>query len=197
VEGKGKKRIEVLSTKVSGQKDGFGFAGASWLSFYENNIMISSALNPRGFVSPIADNALSVYRYKYAGTFFEDNRQIHVIRVIPKRKYEPCFKGTIQIVDDAWCFHSLDLMLLKESQMSFTDTLRVEQLYQEKGKDFWVIQQQSIYPAVKFFGFDAYGSFTNVYSRFNTEPVFLKNHFNEVFLKYLKGSNKKIISLLG
>ncbi len=194
VEGKGKKRIEVLSTKVSGQRDGFGFAGAGWFSFYENNVMISQALNPRGFVSPIADNALSVYKYKYEGTFFEDSRQIHIIRVIPKRKYEPCFKGMIQIVDDAWCLHSVDLTLLKESQMSFADTLRIEQLYQEKGKDFWVIQNQVIYPAVKFFGFDAYGSFTNVYSQFNTEPVFAKNHFKEVFLKYVKGSNKKSLA---
>ncbi|MFN5334078.1 MAG: DUF5686 family protein [Bacteroidota bacterium] len=191
VEGKGKSKIEVVSTRVSGDKDGFGFAGARWISFYENNINLRSVLNPRGFVSPIADNALSIYRYKYMGTYFEDNQQIHSIRVIPKRKYEPAFSGIIQIVEDAWCIHSVNLILTKESQMSFADTLRVEQLYQQKGKDFWIIQNQVIYPAIKFFGFDAYGSFSNVYTNVNTEPAFSKKHFDNVFLKYVDGSNKK------
>jgi len=191
VEGKGKTKIEVLSTRVSGDKDGFGFAGARWISFYENNINLRSVLNPRGFVSPIADNALSIYKYKYLGTYFEDNQQIHSIRVTPKRKYEPAFSGIIQIVDDAWCIHSVKLMLTKENQMAFADTLRVEQLYQQKGKDFWVIQNQVIYPAIKFFGFDAFGSFSNVYTNVNTAPVFNKKHFDNVFLKYAEGSNKK------
>jgi hypothetical protein len=194
VEGKGKRKIEVLSTKVSGQKDGYGFAGARWLSFYENIIAISTTLNPRGFVSPIADNALSMYRYKYAGTYFEDNKQIHSIKVIPRRKYEPCFSGMIQIVDDAWCIHSLDLNLTKVAQMSFADTLRVQQLYQEKGKDFWVIQNQVVYPSFKILGFDVFGSFTNVYSGFNTSPGFDKKYFNDVFVRYVPGSNKKSLS---
>ena len=60
VEGKGKTKIEVISTRVSGDKDGFGFAGARWISLYENNINLRSVLNPRGFVSPVADNALSI-----------------------------------------------------------------------------------------------------------------------------------------
>jgi hypothetical protein len=194
VEGKGKRKIEVLSTKVSGEKDGYGLAGAQWLSLYDNIININNTLNPRGFVSPIADNALSMYRYKYAGTYFEDNKQIHSITVIPKRNYEPCFRGTIQIVDDAWCVHSLDLMLTKSSQMSFFDTVRIQQLYQEKGKDFWVIQNQVIYPSVKILGFDAHGSFTNVYADFNTKPDFSKKHFNDVIVKYLPGSNKKSLN---
>lgn len=191
VEGKGKTKIEVISTRVSGDKNGFGFAGAGWVSFYENNINIWSLLNPRGFVSPIADNALSIYKYKYLGTYFEDNQQIHSIRVVPKRKFEPAFSGVIQIVDESWCFHSLNLTLTKESQMSFADTLRINQIFQQKGKDFWVIQNQVIYPAVKFFGFDAYGSFSNVYTNVNTDPVFAKKHFDNVFIKFIDGSNKK------
>jgi hypothetical protein len=188
-----KLKIEVLSTRVSGQSDGFGFAGARYFSFYENNVQISNSLNPRGFVSPIAENALHFYKYKYEGAFSEEGKLISKIKVIPKRNYEPCFSGYINIVEDEWRIHSLELTLTKQSQMNFADTVRIEQLYRQLGTDFWVIQSQLLYPAVKFFGFDAYGSFANVYRNFDTEPIFDKKYFGNTILKYEKGSNKKPI----
>lgn len=188
-----KVKIDVISTRVSGQSDGFGFAGGRFFSFYENNVQISNALNPRGFVSPIAENALSMYKYKYEGAFSEDGKLINRIKVIPKRKYEPCFSGYINIVEDEWRIHSLELKLVKENQMSFADTIRIEQLYQMLGYHQWVMQSQVLYPSVKFFGFDAYGSFANVYRQFNLQPVFEKKHFNNTVLRYEKGSNKKTV----
>lgn len=189
-----KEKTEVISTRVSGQSDGFGFAGADFLSFYENNVQISNSLNPRGFVSPIAENALYYYKYKYEGAFSEEGKLISKIKVIPKRRYEPCFSGYINIVEDEWRIHSLELQLVKESQMNFADTLRVEQLYRQMGVNYWVPQSQVLYPAVKFFGFDAHGVFANIYRNFNTEPVFDKKYFGNTVLKYERGSNKKSIN---
>lgn len=188
-----KVKVDVLSTRVSGQSDGFGFAGARFFSFYDNNVQISNSLNPRGFISPIAENALYFYKYKYEGAFSEDGQLINKIQVIAKRGYEPCFTGYINIVEDEWRIHSLELKLTKQSQMNFADTLRIEQLYQKIAVKHWVVQSQILYPAVKFFGFDAYGSFANVYRNFNTEPVFDKKYFDNTILKYEKGSNKKSI----
>jgi hypothetical protein len=189
-----KVKIDVISTRVSGQSDGYGFSGARLLSFYENIVQISNSLNPRGFVSPIAENALSFYKYKYEGAFSEEGKLISKIKVTAKRKYEPCFNGYINIVEDEWRIHSLELLLTKESQMGFADTLRVEQLYQMLGVNQWVPQSQVLYPAVKFFGFDAYGSFANVYRNFNVTPSFGKKYFNNTILKYQEGSNKKSIN---
>jgi len=189
-----KEKTEVISTRVSGQSDGFGFAGADFLSFYANNVQISNSLNPRGFISPIAENALYYYKYKYEGAFSEEGKLISKIKVTPKRKYEPCFSGYINIVEDEWRIHSLQLQLVKESQMNFADTLRVEQLYRQMGVNYWVPQSQVLYPAVKFFGFDAYGVFANIYRNFNTEPVFDKKYFGNTVLKYERGSNKKSIN---
>ncbi|MFT3843597.1 MAG: DUF5686 and carboxypeptidase regulatory-like domain-containing protein [Lacibacter sp.] len=194
VEKPNKTKIEVISSRVSGQSNGFGFAAASFISFYENNIQISKTLNPRGFISPVADNAFYFYRYKYEGFFSEEGKLVNRIKVIPKRKYEPCFSGYINIVEDDWSIHSLELMLTKESQMDFADTLRIEQLYQMKGHEQWIPQSQVLYPAVKFFGFDAYGVFGNVYKNFNAEPLFSKNEFGSTVLKYTEGSNKKSIA---
>jgi len=185
-----KGKIEVLSTKVSGNKDAFGLSEPQIISFYENNIQIG-ALNPRGFISPISSNALNFYRYHYEGSFVEDGREVNRIQVIPKRKYEPLFSGYINITEGDWRIHSVQLQLTKTSQMELIDTLKIEQLYVPYNKDVWVIKTQVIYPAVKLFGFDAFGSFVNVYSKFNTDPDFGKKFFNNTLLKIYEGSNKK------
>jgi hypothetical protein len=184
-------KVEVIASKVSGQSDGFGLSAPQIISFYENNIQIGSNLNPRGFISPIADNALSFYRYKYEGAFFEDGKQISRIQVIPKRKFEPLFSGYINIIENEWRIHSLQLMFTKSSGMELLDTLRLEQLYSPTANETWVMKNQVLYPAVKMFGFDGYGSFVNVYSNYDLNPQFEKGYFNNTILKYTDSSNKK------
>lgn len=186
-----KARIEVISTKVSGQSDGYGFSAPQIVSFYENNIQIGGSLNARGFISPIAKNALNFYKYKLEGVFVEDGKEINKIKVIPKRKYEPLFSGYINITENDWRIHSVQLQLTKESQMELVDTLRIDQLHMPYENDTWVIKSQVIYPSIKMFGFDAYGSFVNVYSKFQIDPQFASKHFNNTLLKFYEGSNKK------
>ncbi len=184
-------KAEVLSTKVSGQKNGFGLTIPQFVTFYKNIVDFGPNLNPRGFISPISDNALNFYRYKYEGSFIEDGKEINHIKVIPKRKYEPLFSGYINITDGDWRIHSLQLDLTKTSQMQFLDTLRIHQLYVPFEKDAWVIKAQVVYPSIKIFGFDMYGSFVNVYSKFDLHPVFEKKYFDNTVLKYEEGSNQK------
>lgn len=184
-------KAEVVSTKVSGQRDGFGFTLPQFVTFYKNNIDLGPNLNPRGFISPIAENALNFYKYKYEGSFIEDGKEINHIKVIPKRKYEPLFSGYINIVDGDWRIHSVELELTKASQMQFLDTFLINQLYVPYNKDVWVIKTQVVYPAIKIFGFDIYGNFINIYSQFDLHPVFDKKFFNNTVLKYEEGSNKK------
>jgi hypothetical protein len=186
-----KEKIEVLSSRVSGQSNGYGLSAPQFFSLYDNNVFIGVNLNPRGFISPIADNATAYYKYKYGGAFYEDGRQINKIQVIPKRKFEPLFSGYINIVEDEWRIHSVQLTLTRESQMEIIDTLRLEQLYRPLTKDVWAISSQVIYPAIKILGFDAYGSFINIYSAFNVEPEFKRSDFNNTILKYMDSSNRK------
>jgi hypothetical protein len=188
-------KIEVVSSKVSGRSDGYGLAAPQFFSFYDNNILIgdrNNRLNPRGFISPLSDNAINYYRYRYQGAFIEDGRLINKIKIIPRRKYEPVFSsGYINIVENDWRIHSLQLELTKQSQMEFVDTLRIEQLYRPLNDSIWVISSQVIYPAIKILGFDAYGSFINIYSKFDADPQFGKKLFNTTILKYTDSANKK------
>ena len=185
-----KERIEVKSSKVSGRSNGFGLSNPQIISFYQNNIDLGNGLNPRGFVSPIADGALGFYNYKFEGTFYENGIEISRIRVLPKRKYEPLFTGIINIIENDWRIHSVQLSLLKEQQMQLLDTLQIEQLYVPT-KQGWVIKNQVIYPKGKFFGFAFSGSFVQVYDQFNLVPQYGKKFFGNTFLKYLDSSNKK------
>jgi hypothetical protein len=185
-----KSKTEIISTRVSGNSDGFGLANPQIISFYENIVQLGRGLNPRGFISPIANNAIGYYKYKYEGTFFENGIQINHIKVMPRRAYEPLFHGYINIVENEWRIHSVQLELLKTSQMQLLDTLKIDQLYVPAG-NVWVIKQQVIYPAGKLFAFDFYGSFVQVYDKFNLQPVFPKNYFNNTVLKVSDSSNKK------
>lgn len=190
VEEPDKRKVEVISTKVSGNSDGFGFSSPQIISFYENIITLGRGLNPRGFVSPISNNALNFYRFKYDGSFIENGREINHIKVIPKRKYEPLFSGYINIIENEWRIHSVELTILKEQQMQFLDTLKIEQQYVPL-KDKWVIKQQVLYPAGKLFAFDFFGNFVQVYDKFNIEPEFAKKFFNNTIIKFYDSSNKK------
>ena len=188
-----KRKIDVISTKVSGRSDGFGFSSPQIVSFYENIIPIGRGLNPRGFISPISNNALNYYKYKFEGSFYENGIEINRIKVTPRRKYEPLFTGHINIIEGEWRLQSVQLKLLKEQQMQFIDTLAIEQLFVPL-KNVWVIKQQVIYPAGKFFGFDFFGNFVQVYDQFDIEPTFQKKFFNSTLLKFFDSSNKKPLS---
>ncbi len=193
VEEPNNRKVEVISTKVSGNSDGFGFASPQIISLYSNVVTIGSRLNPRGFISPIASNALNYYRYKFEGTYYENGKEISRIKVIPKRKYEPLFSGYINIMEDSWRISSVDLTIVKEQQMQFLDTLKLEQIYMPI-KDKWVIKQQVIYPAGKIFSFDFFGNFLQVYDKYNIAPEFKKNFFNNTILKIYDSANKKTMA---
>jgi hypothetical protein len=184
------RKIDVISTKLSGQSDGFGFSSPQIISFYDNLISLGNGLNPRGFISPIADNALNFYRYKFEGTFYEFGKEINRIKVMPKRAYEPLFTGYIHIVENDWHIQSVDLKLLRKQQMQLLDSLVIQQQYVASGS-YWLIKQQVIYPYGKLFGFDFYGSFLQVYSQFNISPNFKPKFFNNTILKFYDSSNKK------
>ncbi len=184
-------KLEVLSGRESGS-NGFGFNFPTFINFYENNVNIFiTQLNPRGFVSPIAEGALNYYRYKYLGSFFEEGKEINQIKVTPRRKYEPLFTGTINITEGDWRIHSLDLFLTKESQLEIIDTISFKQIQVSVTKDVWRTKDQIVYFTFNRFGIDATGNFLNVYNKYDVVPRFRKKYFNNVIVKYDTSVNKK------
>ena len=147
-----------------------------FINFYENNVnVLTDAFAPRGYVSPIADAALNFYKYHYLGSFFEDGKEVHKIQVIPRRKYEPLFSGTINITEGDWRIHSLNLMLTKESQLELLDTLQIKQIHFPISNSVWRTKDQVVYFTFNIFGIDAVGNFLNVYNKYDATPLFQKN----------------------
>ena len=186
-------KIEVLSTKVSGNSNAYGLGDASIISFYTNNIDLGEGIGPRGFISPIADNAIYYYKFKYLGTFYENGKEINRIKVTPKRKQEPLFTGYINIIEGSWEIYNLNLDLLKEQQLQLLDTLSFSQVYNAVEGN-WMVKQQTMTFNTKIFGVGIFGSFLKIYDQYELNKQFDKKYFTNVIVKYLDSSNKKTLS---
>jgi hypothetical protein len=187
---------EVISAKLSGRSQGFGFNSPNDMevNLYENNITLEG-LNSRGFISPINNNALYFYRYKFEGTFYEDGQEINKIRVIPRRKFEPCFAGGyINIIEGSWRIHSFDLHLTKESQMEMLDSVRLTQQMLPVDGQYWLPQQTNFEAHFSLMGFNAGANFTAVYSDYETDKD-LSHLFKGNIVKSIDtAANKKSIT---
>jgi len=187
-----RKKTVIHSVHESGNQGGLGFSQfPPVITFYDNDVNIF-VKDSRGFISPICDNALNYYRYKLLGQFSEGGNIIYKIQVIQKHAYEPCFNGTIYIVDEDWAIHSLDLTLTKQSGMDVVDTLKVDQLFLPLQKDTWVINSQVLYFTVNILGFDITATGVTVYNKQKVnEPIPDSVFAHKIISSYDKTANKK------
>lgn len=183
---------EMVSSKVSGSNRAFSFNRASelQLNFYENHQYIIEGLSSRPFVSPIADRAFAYYRYQYLGSSEEDGVTINKIRVIPKRKAEPLYQGDIYIVEDEWRIHSVNLMVDKNANINFVDSLNIRQLYMPIGQDKWMPTNLQLDFKGGLLGFEIGGYFTAIYQDYTLLNHLNRREFKEV-LRIEKDVNKK------
>ncbi|WP_143306726.1 DUF5686 and carboxypeptidase regulatory-like domain-containing protein [Chitinophaga vietnamensis] len=185
-----KVKLEVISSRKSG--GGFGLSFPAFISFYDNNVSaVITQMGPRGYISPIAQNALLYYKYRLEGTFVEDGKTVNKIAVIPRRKFEPLFSGFIFITDEDWRIHSTDLILTSEYQLELMDTLRIRQTHVPVTPEVWRTKDQLLHLTFKKFGFGMEGNFVNVYTDYNVHPNFPPKYFDKVFLKYDSAFDKQ------
>ncbi|MCW3465435.1 DUF5686 and carboxypeptidase regulatory-like domain-containing protein [Chitinophaga nivalis] len=176
-------KLEVISSRKSG--GGLGLDFPAIISFYDNNVSaVITQMGPRGYISPIAENALSYYKYRLEGEFQEDGHTVSRIKVMPKRKQEPLFSGYIFITDKDWRIHSTDLILTNEYQLELMDTLQIRQTHVPVTPEVWRIKDQVLHFAVKRFGFGMSGNFVNVYSDYNVQPNLPAGYFDKTLMKY-------------
>jgi hypothetical protein len=84
-------------------------------------------------ISPLSSQAFSYYDFKYIGTTFQGNYTINKIEVIPKHKSQQLFAGTIFIIEDLWCLHSVDL-----TNENLAAKIRVRELYIPVQEEIWM-----------------------------------------------------------
>ncbi|RDK86957.1 DUF5686 and carboxypeptidase regulatory-like domain-containing protein [Marinirhabdus gelatinilytica] len=181
---------KIIASKVSGNDNGFSFNSAQEanFSFYENTTDLNASV-----VSPIAASALSYYRYKLDGVFYEGSKLINKIKVTPKRPKDRVWEGYIYIVEDDWQLYGVELSTTGEAiQVPMVTKLFFKQNFKyDPEKDFWVKLSQTIDFGFSFIGFKGDGRFIAVYSNYDFEPNFSKKSFTNEVLSFEPEANKK------
>ena len=181
----------IIASKVSGNDNGFSFnnAASANFDFYDNTIEFNNKV-----ISPIADNAFGYYKYKYEGSFFdENNQQINKIKVIPRRQTDPVMEGYIYIVEDSWAIYATDLTI-KGNQMQnpILNTLTLKQNFSYNSiNKTWIKNTQTLNFEAGIFAFKFNGGFTYVYSNFEFPEKFAKKTFTNEILSFQENANKK------
>ncbi|MDN5284177.1 MAG: carboxypeptidase-like regulatory protein [Mucilaginibacter sp.] len=179
-----------VSSKVSGSNRAFSFNRASDMAvnFYEN-FETWDGLSNRPLVSPIADNALFYYNYKWMGISIENGETINKILVSPKRAHDPCFEGYIYILDDSWRLSALQLYITKKANINLVDTLKVNQQFYPVNSTAWMPATVKFEFTGGLLGFKIGGYYISIYKNYDLNPSFEKVNFAEV-LRIDKGVSK-------
>jgi hypothetical protein len=182
---------EMLSSKVSGSNRAFSFNRASdfKVNFYDN-IQNWQGLSNRPFISPIADNALFYYNYKYMGFTVENGETIDKIKVTSKRAYDPTYDGYVYIIEDSWRLHSVDLTMSKRSNIYLLDSLKINQQFLPVSQKAWMPSTVKFEFTGGLLGFKFGGYFIGIFKNYDLEPTFARQTFNEV-MRITRDVNKK------
>ncbi|MCL7752295.1 DUF5686 and carboxypeptidase regulatory-like domain-containing protein [Polaribacter sp. Z022] len=181
----------IIASKVSGTDNGISFNRAedANINFYQNSVEFGNDL-----VSPISTNAFSYYKYKLEGTFYDKNgKLINKIKLIPKRKNDRVFNGSIYIVEDDWAMYGADVSVTgAQVNIPMVDVLHLKQNYNYANKtDAWVLISQSIDFKVNVFGFKFDGRFSSAYSEYKFSPKYEENTFTNEVLTFEKKATEK------
>ncbi|MBU1008931.1 MAG: DUF5686 and carboxypeptidase regulatory-like domain-containing protein [Bacteroidetes bacterium] len=117
-------QTNVLSMRSSGFSNESSPMEFVSLSLYED-------IN--GIISPLSRDAFQVYRFRLEGTFVEDGRTINKIRVIPKRRGQDLYSGTLFVREGSWNLHSVDLFV---EQKMFS--VKIRQVFQAVSPLVWM-----------------------------------------------------------
>ncbi len=186
-----KKEI-LTASKVSGNDNGFGFNSALnfEFNFYDNTMNMI-----REVLSPIADNAISHYRFKLIGTIQDNQRAIKKIEVISIRAEDPTWAGFIYIVENQWNIHSLDLYLTgKTVQNNILDTFRIRQVFVNLQKDVWRLLSQEMQFRINILSIKIGGYFTGVFTNYDLKPNLPNDFFNKEVFRAEKGKNDHLLA---
>jgi len=105
-------------------------------------------------ISPLSPKSFSYYRFEYLGSFKDQKYEISKIKVTPRSRGDNVFEGVINIVEDWWSIHSLEL---KATKMGINFNIR--QLYNPIEDKAWLPVSQQFVVNGKVFGFDFEGQY--------------------------------------
>ncbi|GAB3918427.1 DUF5686 and carboxypeptidase regulatory-like domain-containing protein [Mucilaginibacter boryungensis] len=187
-----KVKEEMIASKVAGQNTAFSYNKASDMkvNFYHNLFHVPG-LSARGFVSPVASEAMLFYNYKLLGSTTENGKTIDKIQVIPKRRHDPVFRGVIYIVEDDWRIYGSDLLITKDANINLVDTLEISQQYMPVRDSIWMPGATQFNFKGDVLGFKFEGYYAVIFNNYNLDPQFPDGYFNAEIMRIDTAANKK------
>jgi hypothetical protein len=146
---------KVISIRTSGEgmKDGSpnGYINGS---FYNPELANS--------VSPLSPKAFSYYRFEYDGTFDDRGFEVSKIKVIPRSRGDNVFTGYINIIEDLWSIHSLELDVSK-----LGIDFHIRQIYAPIKESVWLPVTHNYGIHGKVLGFEFEGNYLASVSKYD------------------------------
>lgn len=102
----GHREIQLSARQTMNLSEDENLSGVRYLpNFYDDDIEIAG-YNVIGITNP---NALRYYDFKLINTSYMDGKPVYIIEVIPKRKLQPLFEGTVFILGREYAMLEVDL----------------------------------------------------------------------------------------
>jgi hypothetical protein len=163
-----------------------------FIPFARTNFYVSKTFGD--MISPLSPSALAYYKFKYEGDFNENGHTVNKIRVIPKAQGENVFSGVINIIEDSWYIHSLDLKFNDDNSSN------IIKIVYSPFKEVWMPVSFSIHTDFEFFGVKGFSNYiTNVRNynlsvneKYHQKPVVIDEKIDKVEAIALK--NEKVDS---
>ena len=98
------------------------------------------------FTSPIADNAISFYRYYIEDTTFVDRDKCYHLQFMPNNQQDFGFRGELYIIADSTLHvRKCTLTIPKKSDVNFVDNLQIIQEYRQLDNGEWVLSTDDMF----------------------------------------------------
>ena len=134
------------------------------VNIYDNYLTIFR----KNFVSPIANQCLSFYKYYLIDSLYMDGYWCYQLDFTPKRKGELTFEGTMWVHDTTYAIKKVKSTIAKDANINFVNNLQVTQTFKQVEKEVWMLTKDELFIdfqwTKKTLGF--YGKKTTSYDNF-------------------------------
>ncbi len=144
-------------------------------NFYDNLLTIRK-LGDNSYVSPFSPTTFLSYKFKLMGSYFEGERKVYRIQVIPRKLGNALLKGTIEVYDEIWALKSVNFSFPKSSLLLY-DAFSIRQDYGFVDS-IHVITEQNLNWKLRTLKSKWLGSCLVVHSNYRFDSIYHKRYFN-------------------
>ncbi|HTF18778.1 MAG TPA: DUF5686 and carboxypeptidase regulatory-like domain-containing protein [Chryseolinea sp.] len=132
---------KVISIRSDGKDNNTSPNQYIFGSFYEPEIAET--------ITPLSPKAFSYYKFEYLGTFKDRDYEVSRIKVTPRSKGDNVVDGVINIVEDWWAIHSMDINTQKMGVK-----VNIKGMYAPIDDKAWLPVSHRFTAGGKIFGFE-------------------------------------------